>query len=181
MQWRERPHAVECKGELGVHGLFDPQRPVVVEGCDALRRRHEIGRTLSRHGSDATQDCLRRRALVARQWWVSLSQRVLRDEKGKPGQDRKHCDGREQGSAANTRRRNDRHLGFSYLPVGASGHWLSRNNLPQSVNDGGLGEETYERATCTQVARHEDQSSLGVPTWPLPPWPPRFSLSQRRG
>ena len=49
---RERLDAVEDEGELDVHRLLDPQRAVVVEGRDALSRRHEVRPALCRHARD---------------------------------------------------------------------------------------------------------------------------------
>jgi hypothetical protein len=42
MLGRQRLHAIEHENELGVHGMFDPQSTVIVEGRDALRRRNEV-------------------------------------------------------------------------------------------------------------------------------------------
>ena len=47
--------AVEDESELHVHGLFAPQRPVIVEGRDALTPRYEIG-SLPRRPPDKCGD-----------------------------------------------------------------------------------------------------------------------------
>ena len=39
---RQRLDAIEDEGELDIHRLLDPQRPVIVECGDALIRRHEV-------------------------------------------------------------------------------------------------------------------------------------------
>ena len=36
-------HAVESEDDLRIDRMLDPQRPVLVEGRDALRWRHEVG------------------------------------------------------------------------------------------------------------------------------------------
>ncbi len=54
----ERLHPVQREGELGVHGVLDPQRAVIVEHRDALRFRDEVGRTLLGHLLDEGDDCL---------------------------------------------------------------------------------------------------------------------------
>ncbi len=46
---RQRLDAVERKGELDIHGLFAPQRAIVVESCDALRQGNKIRRALLGH------------------------------------------------------------------------------------------------------------------------------------
>ena len=58
---RERLDAVEREEELEVHRLLGPERAVVVEGGDALGRRHEVRRAFLRHLLDESDDGLLRR------------------------------------------------------------------------------------------------------------------------
>ena len=96
---RQRLDAVEHEGELDVHRLLDPQRAVVVEGRDALIRRHEVGPALRRDARDEIGDRRLGRAVVPgrqrvglrlrrRRWWSEARQRA-----------RKHRQGREQDAA----------------------------------------------------------------------------------
>ena len=61
---RERLHAVERERELHVHGVFDPERAVVVEHGDPLRLGHEARGALAGGGRDEIEDGLLRHALV---------------------------------------------------------------------------------------------------------------------
>ena len=74
---RERLHAVEREEQLEVHRLLAPERAVVVEGGDALGRRHEVGRAFLRHLLDKLDDGFLRRGVVPRR------QRVLGLERSK--------------------------------------------------------------------------------------------------
>ncbi len=63
-----RLHLVDGKRELVVDRLLDPQRAVIVEGGDALGRRHIVGSSLFRHPRDEVDDRLldrRRRSTTA--------------------------------------------------------------------------------------------------------------------
>ena len=55
---RERLDPVDGEEELEVERLLAPQRAVVVEGGDALVRRHEVGRALLRDALDEAEDRL---------------------------------------------------------------------------------------------------------------------------
>ena len=55
---RERLHAVEREEQLEIHRLLGPERAVVVEGGDALGRRHEVGRAFRGHLRDEVDDGL---------------------------------------------------------------------------------------------------------------------------
>jgi hypothetical protein len=56
MLWRKRLHAGKSEGELRVHGLFDPQSTVVIEGCDSLILRHKGGTALACDIGDKLRD-----------------------------------------------------------------------------------------------------------------------------
>ena len=61
--------AIERKGQLGVHWLFNPQCPVVVDRGDAICSRHEIGRTFSRYvGNEIQYRLLRSSVIPGGQW-----------------------------------------------------------------------------------------------------------------
>ena len=80
---RERFHPIERERDLHVDGLLGPERPVVVEHGDALRRRHEIGSALARHALDELDDRPLRSALVPRREGVGLRGLAgCRDERG---------------------------------------------------------------------------------------------------
>ena len=63
---RERLHAVEREVKLNGHRLLAPERAVVVEGGDAFRHRHKIGRAGFRHLLDEGDDGLLGLAVVPR-------------------------------------------------------------------------------------------------------------------
>jgi len=44
MQGSQRLHAIEREGHLDVHRLLDPQRAIVIEGCDASAGATKSGR-----------------------------------------------------------------------------------------------------------------------------------------
>jgi hypothetical protein len=52
----QRSHPIDRKGELDIDRLLGPQRAVVVEGCDALGCRHELGAGLERHAGNEVGD-----------------------------------------------------------------------------------------------------------------------------
>src|SRR4029077_1004571 len=52
------------KEHLHLHRLLAPERPIVVEGGDALRGRNELWSTLLRHARDEVQNLRLRRAVV---------------------------------------------------------------------------------------------------------------------
>jgi hypothetical protein len=60
----DRLDTVEGEGELDIERLLGPERPVVVEGGDALRWRHEIRSALLRHAGNKVEDRGFRRAVV---------------------------------------------------------------------------------------------------------------------
>jgi hypothetical protein len=60
----QRLHPIQCKGKLHIHRLLAPQRAVVVEGRDALRRRDKIRRAFAANRSDEAQDRLLGRTIV---------------------------------------------------------------------------------------------------------------------
>ena len=55
LRLHERRHAVEAVHHLRVHRMLDPQRAVLVEGGDALRRRHELRAARSSWSSARTR------------------------------------------------------------------------------------------------------------------------------
>ena len=62
----QRRHAVEAVDHLRIHRMLDPQRAVLIEGGDALLRRHEILARLVGCYSDEFEDRLFRRSVVPR-------------------------------------------------------------------------------------------------------------------
>ena len=61
---RHLVHAVQREEGLGIERVLDPQRAVLIEGGDALLRRHERGAAAVGRGFDKVQDCLLRRSLI---------------------------------------------------------------------------------------------------------------------
>ena len=68
----ERRHALEAVHHLRVHRMLDPQRAVLVEGGDALGRRHELRAALRRRRLHELDDRLLRRAVVPRGQRIGL-------------------------------------------------------------------------------------------------------------
>jgi hypothetical protein len=94
--------AIDREGELRVHGVLDPQCAVVVEGRDALGRRDEIGRPLSRHGGDELQDRLLCATVIPRRQRVACL--GLRRHAGWQGmENRQRRQGRKYNAAGNPR------------------------------------------------------------------------------
>jgi hypothetical protein len=61
---RQRSHAVQREEQLKVHGLFRPERAVVVEDSDALGDGHEVRSPWPCHSSHEVCDRLLRPALI---------------------------------------------------------------------------------------------------------------------
>ena len=59
-------HAIEREKSLRVHGIFDPQGAVVIEGGDAVGRFDVILALFVRYGGNELQDRLLRRPIVPR-------------------------------------------------------------------------------------------------------------------
>src|SRR5439155_33364 len=78
---RELLHAVEHECHLHIHRLLAPQRAIVIEGRDALRQWHEIGRALVRHPRNECDDGLLRGAVVPGRQSVRLSKSQSRQQK----------------------------------------------------------------------------------------------------
>ena len=72
MHGRKRLHPVECKGQLDIHRLLDPERAVIVEGRDALLDRHEERPALRRDPRDKIEDRSLGRPLVPGRQWIAL-------------------------------------------------------------------------------------------------------------
>ena len=64
MRQRKHLHAVECKCELEIHGLFGPQRAVVVEDRHTLGLGPMVGMGGVGHPVDEGHDGCLRRAVV---------------------------------------------------------------------------------------------------------------------
>jgi hypothetical protein len=60
---RQGVYAIEGERELGVHGLLDPKRAVVIEHRDPLRLGHEARATFASGGRDEIENCPFRSAL----------------------------------------------------------------------------------------------------------------------
>ena len=60
----DRRHAFKAIDHLGVHWVLDPQRAVLVEGGDALLRRHEFSARLVGRRLDEFEDGLLRRSVI---------------------------------------------------------------------------------------------------------------------
>ncbi|MGY4246228.1 hypothetical protein ACVIIZ_007636 [Bradyrhizobium sp. USDA 4523] len=73
---RQRLHPVERKRKLHIHRLLAPQRAVIVECRDALRRRHEIRRAFPRHRRDEVKDRLLRPAVIPGRKRIFLRKRM---------------------------------------------------------------------------------------------------------
>jgi hypothetical protein len=57
VQRRQYLHPIEGESQLDVNRMLDPQGPVVVEGRDALGRRHEIRAALPTDSGNEIGDC----------------------------------------------------------------------------------------------------------------------------
>jgi hypothetical protein len=69
----ERLDAIEDEGELEVDRLLGPERPVVVEGGDALLGRHELRAGAIGHRLDEREDALLGGAIVPGGQRIGLS------------------------------------------------------------------------------------------------------------
>ena len=76
----EQFHPIEGERELRVDGLLDPERPVVVEGGDALRRGYEVWCAGLGHARHEGDDGALRRAVVPRRQWILRRRRRRRDD-----------------------------------------------------------------------------------------------------
>jgi len=63
MQGSQRLHAIEREGHLDVHRLLDPQRAIVIEGCDALAGATKSGPAFG-DPTDEFDDGLLRRSVI---------------------------------------------------------------------------------------------------------------------
>ena len=64
MLGRQRHHPVEREHHLAVDRVLDPERAVLVEGGEPVRRRHEVGAARLGGGADEVEDRLLGRAVV---------------------------------------------------------------------------------------------------------------------
>lgn len=72
MHGGKRLDAIEREGNLHIHGLLDPQRAVIVECGNTLRRRDEIGAAGRGDAADEMDDGLFRRRIVPGRQWIGL-------------------------------------------------------------------------------------------------------------
>ncbi len=72
---RQLLDAIENEGELDVHRLLDPERAVIVEGCDALIFGHEVRTALGGHARHKLCDRVFHRTIVPGWQWIGLRQR----------------------------------------------------------------------------------------------------------
>ena len=82
--------AVENEECLEIHRLLGPEAAVIVEDGDPLRRGHEVGRTLSGHAFDESDDGAALAGVVPRRQRVGGA-----GEGGGEGQYANECDGQE--------------------------------------------------------------------------------------
>src|ERR1700760_863245 len=73
MPWRQCLGSIEGKSELEIEWLLAPQRAVIVESRDALRREHEVRAALRRHPRDEIDDGFLDRTVVPGGQGIGLS------------------------------------------------------------------------------------------------------------
>ena len=95
-----RRHAVQAVDHLRVHRMLDPERAVLVEHRDALRRGDVALARPVGGGTHEVDDRLLRWPVVPRRQCSALGRlRLGRPGKERPGQGRKQCQSGDQGAA----------------------------------------------------------------------------------
>ena len=159
--WAPLPSRDEHERQLGVHRMFHPQGPIIVECRDAPGGRHEVGPALLGDARNEAGDRLFVGAVVPR--WQRVGLRLCRLKTGSPGANK-------IGSAAVAVSRARR-----LMPRGA------RVGFMIGFRWSMRGDRKPARARPERVISRRSSDAAGLPSCPPTPGLPLFSLSRHRG
>jgi hypothetical protein len=104
----ENPDAIEREHCLRVNRMLDPEGAVLIEGGDAVIRRHIARARLIDRGMHKVQDRLLGRSVVPRRQNAGRGLRICRGRGYQAGQRRQHRCSRQQRTAADAGKRKGR-------------------------------------------------------------------------